>query len=186
MSHSANCCNRSAAAGASAIVKKDGTPPGEDRAPEMNADRISGFFWLAFVAYFIYHSTTLYGLGTLSEPGTGFFPFLSGCFVALMAILVLVQSFSKHRPQVPLSSLWQGKKWHRTITVSILVLCYLLTFERIGFFLTTMLFLFTICTWVQEYSRWKSIFISVVAATLANLLFHTLLKASLPQGILGF
>ena len=58
----------------------------------MGADRVSGLFWLGFGLLCVYGSVLL-GLGTLREPGTGFFPFLSGCFFALLAFVVLVRSF---------------------------------------------------------------------------------------------
>lgn len=153
----------------------------------MNADRASSLFWLVLAGFFIYRATTEYGLGTLGEPGTGFFSFLSGCFVALMAVLVFIGSFFKgYGLQTQIPSLWHGTKWHRTIEVCFLSLGYVLTFERLGFFLTTILFLLILCKWVQEFSWWKSIIIAIVASTLINLLFRTLLKASLPAGIFGF
>ncbi len=54
----------------------------------MGADRVSSLLWLAFGLISIYGSVLL-ELGTFREPGTGFFPFLAGCFTSLMAIIVL-------------------------------------------------------------------------------------------------
>ena len=51
----------------------------------MQAQRLGFLFWLAVGLISIYGSNRL-GLGALREPGSGFLPFIAGCFIGLMAL----------------------------------------------------------------------------------------------------
>ena len=151
----------------------------------MGADRVSSLLWLAFGLISIYGSILL-DLGTLREPGTGFFPFLSGCFVALLAFVVLLRTLIPGRGfQAKISSFWKGLNWHRPLAVGLLILIYILMLERVGFLLTSLILLFFMLRWVEKFSWWMSLFISASASACTYVLFHTLLKATLPVGILG-
>ena len=126
------------------------------------------------------------GLGKIVEPEPGFFPFLSGCFFALLALVVLLRSFVPGRGfQAKISSFWKGLNWHRPLAVGLLILVYILMLERAGFLLTSLILLFFMLRWVEKFSWWKALLISASASACTYLLFHTLLKATLPIGILG-
>ncbi len=62
-----------------------------------NNDQRSSLFWLAAgLAIAVY--SRKYGLGTLSSPGPGFLPFLTGLAIAGLALVVFFQQFSKTGP----------------------------------------------------------------------------------------
>ncbi len=56
------------------------------------SDRVSGSFWFLFCLFIIYQSYKL-GLGNLYQPGPGFLFFWAGIVVAIMALVVVLQSF---------------------------------------------------------------------------------------------
>jgi putative tricarboxylic transport membrane protein len=151
----------------------------------MNAERVGGVFWLAFGLLVMYGSFRL-ELGTVQAPGSGFLGFLAGAFVALMAVTVLVQSFLDKNNQVTLSALSKDIRWRRPATVALLVLAYVLVLERLGFLLTSFLFMLTMFKWVEKFPWPKAVLVTLGVVFCCYLLFHTLLKASLPQGVLGF
>ena len=74
----------------------------------MEADRLSGLFWLIFGLLCMYASTQL-DLGSFREPGPGFFPFMAGCFFSLLALLTVISSFLPGRGQRT-RSLLSGKR----------------------------------------------------------------------------
>jgi putative tricarboxylic transport membrane protein len=82
--------------------------------------------------------------------------------------------------------LWKDLKWRRPAAVSLLILAYILGLERLGFVLTSLLFLLVIFKWVEKFHWQKTLLVTVLAVGFSYLLFHTFLKASLPRGILGF
>jgi putative tricarboxylic transport membrane protein len=151
----------------------------------MNAERVGGIFWLTFGLLVMFGSFRL-GLGTLQAPGSGFLGFLAGSFVLLTAVIVLAQSFLGKDNQVKLSDLWKGSKWRRPVTVALLILAYVLVLERVGFLLTSFLFMLMMFKWVEKFPWPKAVLVTLAVVFCSYLLFHTLLKASLPQGVLGF
>jgi putative tricarboxylic transport membrane protein len=152
---------------------------------KMNAERVGGFFWLAFGLAVMIGSLQL-GLGSLQAPGSGFLGFLAGAFVLLMAVIVLVQSFLNRDTQEKMSALWKELRWRRPLTVVFLVFAYNLALERLGFMTSSILFMLVMFKWVEKFSWQKAILVTFAVVVGSYLLFHTFLKASLPQGILGF
>jgi putative tricarboxylic transport membrane protein len=151
----------------------------------MEADRLSGFFWLIFGFLCMYASSQL-DLGSFREPGPGFFPFMAGCFFSLLALLIVISSFIPGRGQKSkISSLWKEANWRRPLIAGLLILSYILMLEKMGFLPTSLILLFLMLRWVEKFSWWKALLISASASACTYLLFHTLLKATLPIGILG-
>ena len=152
----------------------------------MKSDQISGLFWGAIGLLAIFGSLRL-GLGNLGEPGSGFFSFAAGCFVCLMALIVVFRaSFLRQGFQVKPSSLWEGTKWKRPIVVTLLTLGYIIALERIGFLLTSFLLLLVILKGVERLSWTKAILAPIFTLAISYYLFVFFLKANLPKGILGF
>lgn len=152
----------------------------------MKAERVSSLFWMAIALGFIYGSVRL-GLGTLGEPGSGLLSFLAGSCLALMALILFVQSFARKKgPQIKISALWEGMKWHRPVTIGLVLLGYILGLESIGFILCSLLLIFLMLKVLENFSWGKAVLISVMASTFSYLIFSVLLKVMLPKGIFWF
>lgn len=152
----------------------------------MKADQISGVFWVLFALYFMYGSNRL-GLGSLRQPGSGFFPFVCSSFILLMAIIVLIQSFIRGMGlPTKVSALWKGVSWQRATGIALIMLGYILVLERIGFVLTAFILLLMLLKVVEGQSWKKALVISFLATTASHVIFNILLKTALPRGILGF
>lgn len=158
----------------------------DGRGVTLNADRVSSPFWLAFGFITIYGSIHL-GIGTLREPGSGFLPFLAGCFISLLALIVFFQSFLQKRGiQTDLSAIWKNVKWWRPIAIGLLLIPYILALETVGFLLTSVFILLAMLKGVEKLSWGKAILISISVPVVSFLVFGIFLKSSLPKGILGF
>lgn len=152
----------------------------------MKADKISSLFWITAGLISIYGSFLL-GLGTLQEPGPGFLSFLAGCFICSMATILFFQSFSlSHGFQAKVSTLWEGMKWPRPMVICLIMTGYVLALERIGFFLTSFLLFLIILKGVENLSWKKTLLIPMGTLLVSYILFHFVVKATLPQGIFGF
>ena len=152
----------------------------------MNAERLGSLFWFVLSAAAVYGSLDL-GLGDMGQPGSGFLTFVAGTFVALMAVIVFIQSYrGDPAAQRRLSELWQGVKWQRAILITLLIAVFIAVFETLGFFICSFALLFIIMKWLEGLS-WKiSVFVPAVTIVGTYLLFKTVLKISLPAGIFGF
>ena len=74
----------------------------------MSRDLISSLFWLAVAIYFSVEGFISLQLGTLSQPGPGFFPFLGGVMLGILSLIQLLKSL-KNRDTLSLSGLKSSK-----------------------------------------------------------------------------
>jgi len=152
----------------------------------MYADRLSSVFWLVIGLIAIYGSVKL-GIGGAREPGSGFLPLLASLSISLIALGILLQTFLKtaksHRT---FSSLWQGLRWKRSLYVCLITVCYTLIFEKLGFALSTFIFLMALLKGMESIAWGKALLISVLCTGLCYLLLSFSLESTLPKGILGF
>lgn len=152
----------------------------------MNAERVGSLFWFILAAAAVYGSLDL-GLGSMGQPGSGFLTFVAGAFVALMAIIIFVQSYrSDPVSQKRVAELWKGVKWQRAIVITILIAVFIMVFETLGFFICSFALLFSIMKWLEGLDWKTSVLVPAVTIGCTYLLFKTVLKISLPAGIFGF
>jgi len=152
----------------------------------MNADRLSALVWLGVGLSAVYSSIAL-GLGTAREPGSGFIGFLASSFISLMALIILIQSIGKRAEKKrKLSTLWQGLRWKRPLLLCLIITGYILAFERLGFAISTFLFLIVLLKGMEALAWWKVLLLSALSTSLCYILLSFSLESTLPRGILGF
>ncbi len=151
----------------------------------MNAERIGSVFWFLFGAAAFIGAREL-GLGTAQEPGAGFLAGIAGAFVALMALIIFAQSLrADPDSRVRLADLWADVNWHRAVLIGVITLAFILVFERLGFFLSSLVLLIVVMRWVEGLPWRTALLIPLVAVASTWLLFHKVLGIALPAGILG-
>ena len=125
-----------------------------------------------------------YDLGTLSSPGPGFLPFLSGAAMALLALVVFLQQLPGKKDT--LKSLWANKKWLAVPIVMASLILYAVLLNFLGFILDTFI-LTAFLLRVMEPLNWSKVAAGATGATLGSYaVFHLWLEAQLPAGFLGF
>ena len=149
-----------------------------------NNDQRSSLFWLAIGLAVTFYSRK-YGLGTLSSPGPGFLPFLTGLAISGLALVVFVQQVSqKDREKV--KDLWYKKNWPTMMMVMGALVLYTLLFKFLGFLLDTFWLIAFLLRVMQPMSWIKVLAGAVGAAGASYVVFQLWLKAQLPTGFLGF
>ena len=151
----------------------------------MNAERIGSVFWFLFGAAAFMGAREL-GLGTAQEPGPGFLAAIAGAFVALMALIVFIQSLrSDPASRVRLADLFAEVNWHRALLICVITLAFILVFEKLGFFLSSLILLIVVMRGVEGLAWRTAVLIPLAAVISTWLLFHKVLGIALPAGILG-
>jgi putative tricarboxylic transport membrane protein len=149
------------------------------------SDRVSASFWFLFCVFIIIESYRL-GLGSMYQPGPGFLFFWTGIVVAIMALIVILQSF-RAQPAEEVKEAPTGK---RTTTKVVLVLIslflYAILMEYLGFFIVTFLLFVFLLGVIEKKKWWFAVLVSVAVTLFAYLVFETALQSQLPKGILGF
>ena len=145
----------------------------------MPRDLVSAFFWLAVAIYVSYEGFTKLKLGTLRQPGPGFFPFWGGLLLGACALILLVRSL-KSRERLASGAI----PWPALIMVLGALLGYLLFLEMLGFIIVTLLFLLALFCFA-EIGWIKHVAWSAIATSLVYALFKLWLKVPLPSGLFG-
>ena len=149
---------------------------------------IGSLGWMFAGLIFLIGSTS-FGLGELSEPGPGFFPFLMSLCLVIFSLVHFVGSLKKRQSsQVsPGQRFWPEMKYlTRIVLIVFLVLLYILAMNPLGFVPTTFLFMFVLLKCIEPRRLRVVFLISGVTTGLAYAVFELWLRVNLPKGFLGF
>ncbi len=122
-----------------------------------------------------------YGIGEISKPAHGLFPFWSGILLLAVAGILFYQALcGTSSGNQPFGNLW------RLIVLWAALITYVLLLEPIGYLIVTAI-LSLVCLQLIEIERswWKSVLISVAFALGSFYLFDRLLVVKLPAGLLA-
>jgi putative tricarboxylic transport membrane protein len=148
------------------------------------SDRVSGSFLFLFCLFIIYQSYKL-GLGNLYQPGPGFLFFWAGIVVAIMALVVVLQSF-RAQPEEEAKEAPTGKRaTTKVVLVLVALFLYAVLMEYLGFFIVTFLLFMFLLGVIEKKKWWFAVVLSAGVTLFAYLLFETALQSQLPKGILG-
>jgi len=140
----------------------------------------SALFWLGIGIFVSAESLLKLKLGTLRQPGPGFFPFWGGFLLAALSLVLLVQARRERQPFG-----FGAIRWKALLFVAGMLLAYLLLLETLGFALVTLLFLLLLF-WFGNMGWVKSAVCAAIAVSTAYALFKLWLQVQLPRGPLGF
>lgn len=149
-----------------------------------NNDQRTSLFWM-IIGLIIAVSSLKYGLGSLSAPGPGFLPFLSGLTITGLAIVVFVQQLSRGGKE-RLSDLWRKRHWPKMLMVLAALVVYTLLFNVLGFLLDTFLLIAFLLRLLEPMGWTKVLAGAVCASGGSYVIFQLWLEAQLPKGFLGF
>jgi hypothetical protein len=148
---------------------------------KITADAGSGIFWLMWALLVCYGASRL-GLGSVTDPGSGFIFFWSGVILALLALVLVAGAIAEtnpaHRAVV-------GTDWRKVLLVLASLVLYGLCLERIGFAFSTF-FLLSFLLRVSGTPWSRTVTVAVAAAVGTFSLFELWLKIRLPKGVFGF
>jgi len=151
----------------------------------INNDQASSGLAILIGVFIVIHSFR-YDMGSLTSPGTGFMPLLTGMAIILLALIGLVCSSVQGAVGGGWNPILKGVKWGRPAIAIVFLFSYALLVDFLGFILTTILFI-TLLLRVLEHQRWPLVITWAVLSSLASYaIFEIWLKAQLPMGILGF
>lgn len=143
---------------------------------------IIAVFWVA-VAIVVCYGASRLGLGSISEPGSGFIFFWSGLLLAGLSLIVTAESLrgSAEPPQE------MGRMdWVKIGLVLLSLVLYAFCLERLGFMLTTFVVLSFLLSLSEGTNSARSFGIAAAAALGSFVIFELWLKIRLPKGIFGF
>lgn len=141
-------------------------------------------FWLLFSVLTCVEAYRL-SIGTVNNPGPGFFPFGAGLTMLLLSLAGLFQSTAK-KTKVEETTPQEPFRWWNIVIILTAITAYAFSLEKIGFLINTFLFICLLLK-VVEPQTWKTAIIGGLITTIAaNLVFNVIFQTHIPRGILGF
>ncbi|MDA8226911.1 MAG: tripartite tricarboxylate transporter TctB family protein [Desulfitobacterium hafniense] len=115
--------------------------------------------------------------------GPGVMPYWLGIAMAILSVLLIIQSFSKKNKDVPEFS---KEEVIGVGGIFLLLLIYMGAMDYIGFALDTFLLVTIISRKLGKYAYWKCALLGALTGGITVYFFRILLDMPLPIGLLGF
>lgn len=128
------------------------------------------------------------GIGKWTAPGPGFFPFGAGLSLACVAIGIFVATILKREEILDgKRKFWASPESRKCVFVVFMSLIfYNILWTKLGFFLTTFIFV-GFLFWIVGKRRWWVIVTgSALTSFISYLIFQHFLGSQLPIGLFGF
>ncbi len=125
-----------------------------------------------------------FDLGTLSSPGAGFMPFLSGLIICGFASVTFFLALFDKSARV--EKIWADVHFGKLIFLNLTVIAYALLIEPLGFIICTFFLILLLMRYTGLQTWTRSVLGAVLSSVLSYLLFDIWLEVQLPKGILGF
>ena len=144
----------------------------------------SSILWLLFSVIVCIESYKL-NIGTLHNPGPGFYPFSIGLTLILFSLIVLLSSIFLQKEEASQEKTGEKSNIKDILLVVISLFLYAIVYEHLGFVLSTFLFIIFILK-IIERKKWPvAISFAFFTAAISYVVFNLWLNANLPKGILG-
>lgn len=138
---------------------------------------------LILLAVFIEFESIKFPLGTIDNPGPGFFPLLLGFAMAVMAFALAVRAWLKVTAKVH-HPFWPVKEGFFKVSLTFIVILLFTSLLEFTGYMINIFFLFLILLRPIGQQKWSwSISISVGAVLVSYLVFDKWLMIPLPRGI---
>lgn len=143
-------------------------------------ERLSAVFFLAVGVAVIYYGISVLKLGSIQEPGPGFFPAICGVGIIFLCLQWLIFNPLKESSE----PLWGTGEWMAPVISMAIVFAYAAGMETIGYVSSTLLFLIAWQVLVEKASWKRTGIIAILGTAAMYLLFSFLLGVPLPEGLL--
>lgn len=143
--------------------------------------RNAGMVFMAIGAYVIYYAITKLTVGSFRSPGSGFFTLICGIFILALSTVLVVGAFKSGTESRPL---WEKGQWIKPALALAVTVAYVLLIPRLGFIVSTALFLAAWQIVVEREKPIKTVLITVIGTASMWFIFERLLRVPLPNGIL--
>jgi putative tricarboxylic transport membrane protein len=149
---------------------------------QMSKERGGGLIFLAVGIYGLIFSVPL-PLGKWNQPGPAIFPLGLSILLCIFGVSWFVHGKREKRETVGLGKF--VRKYITPLKIIGITAAYILTFDLLGYLLTSTLYLFILLLWVSHYRLWVAAMLAIGFGIGSWLFFGKLLATPLPKGILS-
>jgi putative tricarboxylic transport membrane protein len=148
-------------------------------------DLWGSIFWILF-SLGVMKLTARLSLGSLHEPGPGFFPLLLSFVILGLSLGLLFRTVIKGRIQLGGIGSSLFKSLVRIFPVLVLLSLYAIFIDTLGFLTVTFLLIFLLLEVTYRQKWWVSLVTALAGSLGSYLIFQVWLQSQLPKGLFGF
>ena len=148
-------------------------------------EQVSSIFLFLFSAFICFFSFKL-SIGSIHNPGGGFFPFYLGIILGLLSIKNFTKAIAQRKSAIKtIKTSDAGINWKNIIVTCVVLFCYPLLLGLLGFPVSTFLFTALFLRFIEP-QRWSVVLGTGGAVTIVfYFVFQYWLKIQFPSGIFG-
>jgi putative tricarboxylic transport membrane protein len=147
----------------------------------LNSAQISNILFALFGLFTSWGSVNV-GLGTLTHPGPGFFPFWAGILLAFISLFQLMKSLPM-RKNGEKGNIWINIEWINLIVFALTLFIYIFVIDLLGFLISSFLLLVILFKMPKGQKWHRAIFSSFLTVFFSYLIFGYWLDVYFPSGI---
>ncbi len=118
-------------------------------------------------------------MGSFKHPGVGFLPFGLSLSLIILSLCLILTRWKKETKPIPF---WPHHTWLRPFLGVVILGFYALVIEKIGFPLTTFIFLVVWMGVIERIRWWKIVSVSIGVTLGLYLIFGYFLEVPIPMG----
>lgn len=145
-----------------------------------NTELWSGLVALALSLFVIWSGVNM-GMGSITDPGSGYVVFYAGLLMVLFSLIMLYSAVKDGGPTF--LSLWRDVLWTKPLIVIVLLIAFTLAFETLGFLFSTIVLLIVLLRVIDPVPWVRAISIAVLVPLVCWYVLVKLLLIQLPAGI---
>ncbi len=142
----------------------------------MSKDRIGGLFFLLVGICFFSFAIQL-PVGKFNQPGPAIFPLVLSLLLSIIGVLIFFASKGKGKIESK-----DVENWAKPVTIILLTLAFIIFMGRLGYLITSFLYLFCLFFLVSRFKWFFSVGLSVILAVASWFFFGKILGIFLPLG----
>lgn len=146
----------------------------------MTADRMAAVVILLVAVLYMLMARDYHGLTVADILGPSAYPYIIGGLMALMAVLLLIQS----QPRPAIGSFWT--RHGKPVLLAASLYAYIRLLEPLGFLLSTFAFVTFGHAWLGERSWLRAVGLAAAVTATLWFLFNRVFALNLPAGFLGW
>lgn len=147
-------------------------------------DQTSSLFWL-LVSVSVFIESLRLGIGTLHNPGMGFFTCSASGILGILSLILFLQA-TLRKKDLKAAPFFAGPLWTRILLVVIVLVVYSWLMPVLGYLISTFL-LMTFLFLILERKKIVFVFVSSILATIVTyVVFSKWLNCQFPDGLFGF
>lgn len=150
----------------------------------MNENRFASLIFLMVGIYALILSLRL-PIGNLREPGPGMLPLSISILLCISGIIGwFIRTKEKKSQRLTFPLMTRGLI--TPLKIVGITTSFILVVERLGYLLTSSLYIFLLFFWISRYRLWISIFLSIIIGIGSGYFFGKILSVPLPKGLIYF